>query len=377
VFLAEPWPGAGTDWTMRASCTFVPEVDGEHRFAVRTNTDARITVGGREGEVHDLGAGEPVELLVEAVPSAATAFRAALEVRCQPPASETSIDRAVEAARAASGAVVVIGLDHEWETEGRDRDDLSLPGEQVALVRAVAAAQPRTVVVVLAGSPVDLSWADAVPAVLWGWYPGQGGGQAIAEVLAGMADPGGRLPCTLPATLEQTPAHLDVPPDPGHLRYGERVFVGHRWFDAHGIEPAFPFGHGLSYASFDMSPPSVPPEVDPGDDVSVSVTVRNTSTRAGTEVVQLYLGGNRPGAARHPVRSLRSFAKVALEPGEERAVTLTLGPRDLAWWDEGGQVWRAEAGTYEVVAGRSSRQLAGAATFELRAEWTAPASWWR
>jgi beta-glucosidase len=276
------------------------------------------------------------------------------------------LERAVAAAAAAEVAVVVVGLDGDWETEGRDRDDLALPGRQVELVRAVAAAQPRTIVAVVAGAPVDLSWATEVPGLLWCWYPGQEGGRAAADVIAGDVDPGGRLPCTMPRRLEDTPAFLDTPPDPGILRYQEGVFCGHRWYDGRDIEPAFPFGHGLSYTTFEIGAPVV-------EGLRVSVPVTNTGSRPGREVVQIYVG-DPVASVRRPPRELRAFAKVALEAGATEVVDIMLTHRDLAFWDSPRGTWRAEAGEFRVWAGSSSRDLGEAAVLTLDADWAAPPS---
>lgn len=384
---SEPWRGAASsEWSLRASCTYEPTRSGSHHLKLKTNCNAQLTVAGlavidtvsgsTEGDV-ELIEGTPVAIAVTGVPPADDQlFRVALELRCSPPTIDDAIERAVAAARAAEAAVVVIGLDGEWETEGRDRDDLALPGDQVALVRAVAAAQPRTAVVVLAGSPVDLSWADEVPALVWGWYPGQEGGHGLADVLLGVADPGGRLPCTMPARLADT---LAVPPHErgaGHVAYEEGVLNGHRRYDREGIEPAFPFGFGLSYTTFAIGAP-VPSTttLGPGESFVVDVEVANTGSRAGSEVVQLYITDAEASVPR-PDRELRAFAKVHLDPGERRKVALSVGPRDLAFWDTTGPSWRAEAGTFELHVGRSSRELTGSATVELRADWTVPASWW-
>ena len=353
-------------WSVRASARFEPAATGTHRFKLKTNGEARVLVDGEPvDEAVELEAGRTVELAVEAT-SPDPAMRLMVELRCARPEPPDAFERAVAAAGDAGAAVVVVGLDVDWETEGRDRDDLSLPGRQVELVRAVAAAQPRTVAVVVAGSPVDLSWADTVPGLLWCWYPGQEGGRAIADVLAGDVDPGGRLPCTMPQRLEDTPAFLDTPPDPGVLRYQEGVFCGHRWYDARHIEPAFPFGHGLSYTTFTIGEPAI-------DGLAVTVPVSNTGTRAGVEVVQLYVG-DPVASVRRPPRELRAFRKVALEPGATTTVRFDLGHRDLAFWDPRQSCWRAEAGEFLVWAGRSSRDLGPPATITLDADWTAAPS---
>ncbi|MGK2950076.1 MAG: beta-glucosidase family protein [Acidimicrobiales bacterium] len=364
-------------WTGRAVSTFTPARSGAHRFKVKTNGQVTFTIDGRSldpvDDTIDLDAGRPVPIELTAEVSD-PAMRLAVEVRCSPPEAPDDFDRAVAAAAAAEVALVVVGLDNDWETEGRDRTSMELPGRQVDLIRAVVAAQPRTVVAVVAGSPVDLSWADEVPALLWCWLPGQEGGRAVADVLGGDADPGGRLPCTLPTGMAQTPALLDTPPDPGVLRYQEGVFCGHRWYDVREIDPAFPFGHGLSYTSFELSEPRLgAPTVEPGGRVVVEVDVRNTGGRAGTEVVQVYVG-DPEASVRRPIRELRGFAKVALDPGAATTVQVELTMRDLAFWDARSSCWRAEAGQHTVWAGRSSRRLEAPASLELTGDWTALAS---
>jgi beta-glucosidase len=375
VYLDTPARGEDTaGWSIQATATFRPARSGTHRFKFRTNSAATLYIDGA-----DVGPGGPVELeagrdvaLRAVCRSDDPGLRVAMELRCSPPEATDAVERAVEAAAGADAAVVVVGLDGDWETEGRDRDDLALPGAQVDLIRAVVAAQPRTVVVVIAGSPVDVSWAAVVPAVLWCWYPGQEGGHAIADVLLGDADPGGRLPCTLPRRIEDTPAFLDVPPEPGVLRYQEGVFCGHRWYDARLVEPAFPFGHGLSYTRFIVGAPEVAATtVDPGGSIDVTVEVANVGDRRGSEVVQLYVA-DAEASVRRPDRELRGFAKVTLDPGESALVGFTLGMRDLAFWDRRAHAWRAEAGDFAIHVGRSSRELPGIAEVTLTADWTSP-----
>jgi beta-glucosidase len=375
VYLDTPAPGEETrGWAIHATATFRPTISGVHRFKFRTNATATLTVAGTEvGEDGSVTLEAGTDVALRAVcRSEAPGLRVAMELRCAPPEQPDAFDRAVEAAAGADAAVVVVGLDGDWETEGRDRDDLSLPGAQVELVRAVARAQSRTVVVVVAGSPVDLAWAEDVPAVLWCWYPGQEGGHAIADVLLGDADPGGRLPCTMPRRIEDTPAFLDVPPEPGVLRYQEGVHCGHRWYDARLVEPAFPFGHGLSYTRFSIGAPEVGADtIHPGESLEVDVEVANIGDRRGSEVVQVYVA-DPEASVRRPARELRGFAKVTLAPGETALVRFTLEMRDLAFWDRRAHAWRAEAGLFAIHVGRSSRDLPGIAEVTLTADWTSP-----
>ena len=370
LFLDDRGDATVGDWSAHLHATYTPRATGPHRFKVKTNGEARLTVDGAEAaDVVDLVAGSAVRL--DMVARCDPGARLAAELRCAPPEPDDALDRAVAAARDGDAAVVVVGLDGDWETEGRDRASLDLPGRQVELIRAVAAVQPRTVVVVLAGSPVDLSWATEVPGLVWGWLPGQEGGRALADVLLGEVEPGGRLPCTFPVRLEDTPAFLDS--EPGVFRYPEGVVTGHRWYDARAIEPAFRFGFGLGYTSWSLGAPRVAGPVGAGDVAEVGVPVTNTGGRAGSCVVQLYVGHPDSSRLRAP-RELRAFAKVVLEAGASTECTLSLGMRDLAHWDPRDDAWVVEAGERSLWAGTSSGDLGDPVPLVVTETWRAPAS---
>ena len=203
---------------------------------------------------------------------------AGIRVGCRPPEAADAMERAVAAAAGADAAVVVVGLDPDWETEGRDRESFALPGRQDELVARVAAANPRTIVVVNAGSPVAMDWAEQTAAIALLWYPGQESGNALADVLFGDVDPGGRLPLTIPVRMEDTPAFLDVPGENLRIAYSEGLFVGHRWYDARAIEPRFAFGHGLSYARFEYrrTADRASARSRRGDDAACEIEIANT-----------------------------------------------------------------------------------------------------
>jgi beta-glucosidase len=248
--------------------------------------------------------------------------------------------------------------------EGMDRASLALPGDQDRLIAAVAAANPRTVVVLNTGGPVLMPWLDQVAAVVQAWLPGQQFGEAVAAVLFGDADPGGRLPVTFPASPDQGPitGPERYPGVDGDACYDEGVLVGYRWFDQHGQEPLFPFGHGLSYGEYAYGQPRVTLDEATGA-VTVSLQVTNVGARPGAEVVQLYLAA--PAAAQQPPRQLKGFAKLHLDPGATGEMSLRLERDDLATFDEASGEWVVHPGRYEVLVGRSSRDLRGRAGFEV------------
>jgi len=272
-------------------------------------------------------------------------------------------DEAVGLARSAEVTVVFAGLAEHDESEGFDRETLDLPDVQVELIRAVAAASPRTVVVLANGGVVSLEgWHDDVDAILEGFLLGQAGGAAVADLLYGVANPSGHLAETILRRLQDSPSHLNFPGEQGSVRYAEGVLVGYRGLGVLDVPARYPFGHGLSYTTFETRDLQV---VGTGDDTAtMSVTVANTGDRAGKHVVQVYVG-TAAGPVRRPVRELRAFTKVALEPGEERTVTLDLDRRAFAYWDvaEGG--WVVAAGDYTVQIGASAEDVVAEATVTL------------
>ncbi|SIO06602.1 glycoside hydrolase family 3 C-terminal domain-containing protein [Agromyces cerinus] len=271
---------------------------------------------------------------------------------------------AVELAASKDVVVLFLGLPGSYESEGFDREDLHLPAEQLALLESVVAANPRTVVVLANGGVVELPFADDVPAILEGWLGGQAGGSAIADVLYGAVNPSGRLAETIPVKLADTPAYLNFPGDFGHVRYGEGLFVGYRWYDARDAEVRYPFGHGLSYTSFGYSDLSVAADAS---GLTVRVTVTNTGDRAGREVVQVYTGLAASGVQRAP-REIKAFANVALEAGESREVEIAVRDEDLAYWDVRVDRWVVEPGAYSVEVGASSRDIRLSAVVEVEGE---------
>ncbi|WP_214411171.1 glycoside hydrolase family 3 C-terminal domain-containing protein [Sphaerisporangium fuscum] len=298
-----------------------------------------------------LEAGREVELVSRRRLDPGTGVASALAADPPRPDETAGVRAAAGLARSADVAVVVVGTGPEAESEGADRTDLDLPGRQDELVRAVAAANPATVVIVNAGGPVALPWRDEVPAVLLNWFPGQEAGHGLADVLFGRAEPGGRLPVTFAdRSLTST-----VPVD-GTLTYAEGLDIGHRAWLRQAEPPAYWFGHGLGYTTWAYEELSVPAEAAPGLPVTVRVRLRNTGARPGREVVQVYLA--RPGSAvARPARWLAGYTLAGARPGETAEAELRLPARAFQHWDTERGAWRTEAGRFTVLAGRSSAEL--------------------
>jgi beta-glucosidase len=284
-----------------------------------------------------------------------------------PDLPDPTLQAAADAAAKADVAVVVVG---DTSSEGSDRTTLALPGNEDDLISAVAAANPRTVVVLRAGAPVLMPWLSQVPAVLDMWYPGQEDGNALAALLTGDAEPGGRLPVSFPRTDTQTAvaaAPGRYPAVNGVYDYSEGLDVGYRWYQQEDQTPLFPFGYGLSYTTFRVShlstgPGSVQATSRGTGQVHLSVDVTNTGRRTGTDVVQVYLG--YPKGSGEPPKSLKTFAKVQLKPGQTKKVRLTLSSDALRVWDSSAHDWTVLDGRYPLYVGQSSADtpLTGAVT---------------
>ena len=272
-------------------------------------------------------------------------------------AAEAQIAEAAEAARRAKVAVVFAGLPDSYESEGFDRKHMRMPEGQNRLIEAVAAANPNTVVVLHNGSPVEMPWIGRVKAVLESYLGGQAVGEAQVRVLFGDVNPSGHLPETFPLKLEDNPSYLFYGGDARGTEYREGIFVGYRYYDKKKAEVLFPFGHGLSYTTFEFSGLKLSAEsVRDTDGLTVTATVKNTGSRAGKAVAQLYVGAVDSDVVR-PVRELKAFSKVALAPGESKEVSFTLDKRAFAYWKQEIHDWYAESGEYTIEVGDSSASL--------------------
>jgi beta-glucosidase len=266
--------------------------------------------------------------------------------------------KAAEVARAAKVAIVFVNTD---DSEGRDRPNLDLPNHQDELVEAVAAANPNTIVVLNTGGPVLMPWIDKVSGLIEAWYPGQEDGTAIAAILYGDVNPSGKLPLTFPRIADQIPTSTAAqwPGVNGNSTYSEKLDVGYRWYDAHQVQPLFPFGYGLSYTTFKLSDLQVTPGkltgMDSKANVQVDLQVKNTGKRDGAEVIEVYV--EQPEKNGEPPRQLRAFTKVDLKPGQSQPVRMNLGSRSFSIYDPDLHAWKVPGGKYQILVGTSSRDL--------------------
>lgn len=383
--------GLPTDnaWSVRYTARLTPAKSGVHKFSLHGSGSARLLIDGVERghfELADFGsqlfanvalsAGKPVDVRIDYTPSAALrpvrmnqfAMDMGLTLRLGYAPPDDLIAQAAKTARSADVAVVFVG---QREGEGMDRNSLGLQNDQDALIEAVAAANPRTVVVLNTGGPVAMPWLAKVAGVMEMWKPGDAFGTAVAQLLFGDREPGGRLPITFPADESQGPATLarQFPgtrdPVTGNIDtayFDEGVFVGYRYFDRHNQTPLFPFGHGLGYGQVTMSGLGIA-QGDKGG-VIVKLRLENKGKRESTEVAQLYVG--YPDGTGEPPRQLKGFAKATLKPGESRDLAIEL-PRDaVRHWDEDRSGWRVTPGTYRLYLGRSSRDIVWESTLPVR-----------
>ena len=389
-------------FSARVSFAYQPEEDGEYLFGLVSAGRSRLKVGGREvienwdswkrgnnyftagnDEVRqsiNLKAREPVMVVAE--------FRSpvagdgginlnAIRIGVELPMNDAAFEEAIKHASSCDNAIIFAGREGEWDTEGSDLPDMILPGRQNELIARVAAVNENTIVVLQTGGPVEMPWINDVAAVVQFWYPGQEAGNAIADVLFGFAEPGGRLPQSFPVHLSDnssiTGDPLVYPGLNGEVEYQEGVFVGYRHYDTRKIKTLFPFGHGLSYTTFAWGRPKISGTSMGADGLKVTLNVTNTGKRTGTEVVQLYIRPLSPKVER-PEKELRAFRKVRLGAGESKQVELCIKPRDLCRFDEATKSFVADAGEYEAVVAASAEDIRHVCGFTLPVDWTVSVS---
>ncbi|KAI0654717.1 glycoside hydrolase family 3 protein [Cubamyces menziesii] len=399
--------GLTETWTIKLRGSLTMDKTAEYELGLTVAGRAKLFVDGKltidnwtkqrpgdffygQGTVEEMGtisltADQPVDILVEytntkppegpeADRSQPALMRGVRLGGCEKIDPEEAMAAAEKLAAASDVAIIVAGLSPDWESEGFDRPTLDMPGRQNELIARVAKANPNTVVCIQAGSAVSMPWVDQVNGIIQAWYSGNEVGNALADVLFGTINPSGRLPLTLPVRVQDIPAYPNFKSENGQIHYREDLFVGYKGYDARGVKPLFPFGHGLSYTTFSFSDLHIQPttRVPSADNfkAEVQVTVTNNGTIAGSEVVQVYVSLPDVGLTT-PRLQLRAFAKVRdLNPGQSKTVTMTLDKYAVSFWNARGQQWKAAPGTYGVHVGKSSQDIVLEGQFTLEREFT-------
>jgi beta-glucosidase len=377
-------------YSFKVKTIVTPKTTGNHTFSFTSVGPGRLFINGElfidnwdwteEGEAMFgnsadvlksmyLEAGKSAELLVESTNETRPLSKVSMSGKrhgyggCrlgyQEEVKVDLLQEAVEAAKAADVALVFVGLDAEWESEGYDRKVMDLPkdGSQDRLVEAVLEANPRTVVINQSGNPVKMPWADKVPTIMQAWYQGQEAGNALADVIFGFQSPSGKLPTTFPKKLEDNPAYHNWPGENLKVIYGEGIYIGYRHYERANIAPLFPFGHGLTYTTFDYSEPTIDQTVlSDSSSVVVSVAITNTGSMAASEIVQAYVRDVKSRLPR-PEKELQAFKKIHLKPNETKIVELMLDKYSVGYYDTNVDAWIAEEGVFDVLVGASSADI--------------------
>ena len=365
------------EFSARISGTFTTPETGRYTFSLFGNGSSRLLLDGhvvvdrwpdRKIEdtnpwnseeskgVIDLQQGQRLKLTIEYAWQGTNPWRLT-HIGCLPPMPADTISTAVSLAASCDIAIVFAGLNNEWESEGFDRLDMDLPGEQNQLIARVAAANPNTIVVLSCGAPLNMPWLNQVAGIFQAWYLGQETGNAMADVIFGQVNPSGKLPTTFPKRLQDNPVFINYPGENGRVHYGEGLFVGYRYYDKKEVEPLFPFGYGLSYTTFAYRNLSLnASQFGSGDEIKITLEVENTGARAGAEIVQCYVRDIESRLVR-PIKELKSFAKIFLQPGEVKQVSLILNRDSLAYYDDKAMAWVTDPGDFEVLIGSSSRDI--------------------
>ena len=386
-WLVEPVPNLNLEeFSVRWTGVFTPPVSGRYKFSLlsgglsRLYLDDELLVDNWSGQLPNTEGGGrlPGEKVsecemtsgksynIKAEYSRSNAAMAVIRLGCDVPLSGDPMKQAVDAASKTDVALVFVGTSEEHESEGFDRESMDLPGNQIELIEAVAEVNKNTIVVLNNGSPISMTgWINRVAAVVEAWFPGQEGGNAIADIIFGHVNPSGKLPLTFPKRIEDNPAYLNYPGENGKVLYGEGLFVGYRYYDAKKIEPLFPFGYGLSYTTFEYENLNLSTaRLGTDDKLEVTLVVKNTGDTAGKEAVQLYIRDVESTLVR-PEKELKGFCKVDLKPGQKKSVSFTIGSEELSFYDPDLKKWMAEPGDFEILVGASSRDIRARAVFSL------------
>jgi beta-glucosidase len=371
------------NFSIRWTGQLVPEKSGQYILAITSDDGSRLYLDGElkidnwgphamelKSDTLMLEAGKTYEIRVDYCEYAGYAALKLSWLYMDPDeimtAEEKALHEALMLAKESDFTVVCVGGDHRYETETRDRRDLNLPAGHDKLIEAVARVNPNTVVVINSGASVNMPWLDQVHTVIQVWYPGQEGGNALADILLGNVNPSGKLPTTFIHKWEDSPAYGNYPGENDEVYYKEGIFVGYRYFASSDTKPMFPFGYGLSYTTFEYDNIKINKKsVEKSEQVVISLSVKNTGPCAGAEVVQLYVSDVEASVPR-PKKELKGFKKVFLEPGQKETIRFSLNESNLAFYDIKTQNWIAEQGKFEVLLGSSSEDIRLKESFDFK-----------
>ena len=355
------------------SCTYTPDITGEHSFEIFAIGKSRLLVDDEE-IIDNWTKPEPGDAFFAhatlprrggKVLSKDETYKIeiqykfegnfpAIYIGCQPPDKFDLLDEALTIAKEVDHVVLMAGTNSDWETEGNDRIDFNLPGRQNELIDKVLEINPNAIVVLNTGSPVNMPWIDRAKSVIQSWYAGQEYGNALVDILTGAVNPSGKLPTTFPVNLSDTPAFESYPGENLQMNYDEKLLVGYKWYDKNAVEPLFPFGHGLSYTEYEYSGLKI--EKSDGGGFVCSYTVKNVGDMAGYEVSQCYIQPNAVDAG-EPVKTLQGFDKTFLKPGESREIQISLCERSFTTWSVAKNGWEIAQSGYDVLIGTSSKDI--------------------
>ena len=278
----------------------------------------------------------------------------AVYIGCQAPDEVDLFKEAIEIAGNADQVILIAGTNSDWETEGNDRAELSLPADQDSLIKAILEANKNTTVVINTGSPVEMTWIDNADAVIQTWFAGQEFGNALVDIITGEVNPSGRLPTTFPKNIADTPAYDCYPGKDAQMNYDEKLLVGYRWYDRKANDPLFPFGHGLSYTQFQYSDLEI--KMGGSNEVSCKFMIANIGDVIGAEVAQCYVAFKNSDNA-EPIKTLQGFAKETIGAGDKKTVEIRLTQRNFSYWDIEDKCWKIRQGSYEILIGSSATRI--------------------
>lgn len=372
------------NFSIRWRGRLLPPVNGDYELSISSDDGSRLYLNGEKvldnwgnhavvtvRDTFQLVAGEKYDIMIEYYEQGGGAAMTLGWERIDPDSLERMRNmeqqKVLDLAKNSDVAIVVVGLSNRIESEGFDRQSLDLPREQIDLITSVVKANPKTIVVLQSGAPVLMdTWVAQIPALLQSWYPGQEGGNAIADIVFGDVNPSGKLPVSWLKRWEDSPAYGNYPGKDGIVNYAEGIYVGYRHFDTRHIDPQFPFGYGLSYTDFTYSDLKLSTgKISQNEQLQVSCTIENSGAMAGAEVVQLYVTDEKASVDR-PEKELKGFQKIYLQPGEKKEITFKIDTTALAFYDTKIHDWIAEPGKFQVLIGSSSRNIKLQKRFELK-----------